>query len=188
MARAIHSLSRRSRGRSSPSTARLPCRTTCWKAAVWSRARCVYRHARPVSVCCDGHTVARCFSMKLAICRFLLQPSCCVRCKTDPPVGSDHEVSFDVRVWPPPSQLAAGGAQRRVPGRPVFRLNVISISVPPLRERGDDILCSRIVSCRSLQGVTANRSTALPQASPASSCATTGRATSASCATPSRER
>jgi len=57
------------------------------------------------------------------------------------PVGSDHEVSFDVRV------VAATHRNLQQAVRTgdfradlFFRLNVISIQVPPLRERGDDIL------------------------------------------------
>jgi two-component system response regulator AtoC len=57
------------------------------------------------------------------------------------PLGSDHEVPFDLRV------VAAThrNLQRAVRDGDFradlfFRLNVISIDVPPLRDRGDDIL------------------------------------------------
>ncbi len=57
------------------------------------------------------------------------------------PVGSDHEVAFDIRVVAATHrdlQLAVREGEFRADL--FFRLNVISIEVPPLRERGDDIL------------------------------------------------
>jgi DNA-binding NtrC family response regulator len=57
------------------------------------------------------------------------------------PLGSDHEVSFDVRVVAAThrnlQQAVRDGDFR---ADLFFRLNVISIDVPPLRDRGDDIL------------------------------------------------
>ena len=57
------------------------------------------------------------------------------------PLGSDHEVSFDIRVVAAThrnlQQAVRDGDFR---ADLFFRLNVISIDVPPLRDRGDDIL------------------------------------------------
>ena len=65
-----------------------------------------------------------------------------------------------------------------------FRLNVIPIFVPPLRERGDDILLLAEHFMAEFAREYGRRSEAVSTPAPRPGCAATaGRATSASCAT-----
>jgi two-component system response regulator HydG len=57
------------------------------------------------------------------------------------PVGSDKEIAVDVRlITATNTDLARAVAQRRFRPDLFYRLNVIEIAIPPLRERGRDAL------------------------------------------------
>jgi DNA-binding NtrC family response regulator len=57
------------------------------------------------------------------------------------PVGSDREVEVDVRlITATNADLAAAVEEHRFRTDLYYRLNVIEIPVPPLRDRGDDVL------------------------------------------------
>jgi DNA-binding NtrC family response regulator len=59
--------------------------------------------------------------------------------RTARPLGGSAEIPFDVRLVAATNEdLAAAVAERRFRGDLFFRLNVIPIEVPPLRDRGDD--------------------------------------------------
>ncbi len=61
--------------------------------------------------------------------------------KTVRPVGADREVPFDARVVAATNaNIEAAVQTKRFREDLYFRLSVITIEVPPLRERGDDVL------------------------------------------------
>jgi DNA-binding NtrC family response regulator len=57
------------------------------------------------------------------------------------PVGSDKEVPFDARILSATNQaLDAAVAEKRFRQDLFYRLNVVRVELPPLRERGTDVL------------------------------------------------
>ncbi len=61
--------------------------------------------------------------------------------RTIRPVGSDREIEVDVRlITATNADLAAAVEEHRFRADLYYRLNVIEIPVPPLRDRGDDVL------------------------------------------------
>jgi two-component system response regulator HydG len=57
------------------------------------------------------------------------------------PVGADREIPFDVRIVAATNRdLDTAVAEQRFREDLYFRINVIQISVPPLRARGNDVL------------------------------------------------
>jgi transcriptional regulator with PAS, ATPase and Fis domain len=61
--------------------------------------------------------------------------------KTIRPIGSDREVEVDVRVVAATNvDLTTAVAEGRFRADLLYRLAVIEVAVPPLRERGDDVL------------------------------------------------
>ncbi len=57
------------------------------------------------------------------------------------PVGSEKEISFDVRLVVATNQdLAASVKEERFRSDLFFRINVMNVNLPPLRDRGNDIL------------------------------------------------
>jgi two-component system response regulator HydG len=57
------------------------------------------------------------------------------------PVGGDREIAFDVRIIAATNRdLETAVAEQRFREDLYFRINVIQVSVPPLRARGNDIL------------------------------------------------
>jgi len=57
------------------------------------------------------------------------------------PVGSDHEIPFDTRIVAATHRdLERDVADRRFREDLYYRVNVVKITVPPLRERGNDVL------------------------------------------------
>jgi two-component system response regulator HydG len=57
------------------------------------------------------------------------------------PVGGQDEIPFDARLVAATNEdLASAVASRRFRGDLYYRINVIPIEVPPLRERGDDVV------------------------------------------------
>jgi DNA-binding NtrC family response regulator len=79
------------------------------------------------------------------------------------PVGSDREIEVDVRlITATNADLAAAVEEHRFRADLYYRLNVIEIPVPPLRDRGDDVLLlaqqfverSALAMGRSVSGLT----------------------------------
>jgi two-component system response regulator HydG len=57
------------------------------------------------------------------------------------PVGADHEIPFDTRIVAATHRdLESDIAERRFREDLYYRVNVVKISVPPLRDRGNDVL------------------------------------------------
>ena len=57
------------------------------------------------------------------------------------PVGGSHEVAFDVRIVAATNRdLDTAVAEQRFREDLFFRINVIQVTVPPLRARGSDVL------------------------------------------------
>jgi two-component system response regulator HydG len=143
VARAIHSLSKRSRG---PFVA-INCAAMpdhLLESELFGHERGAFTGARAARVGllrrAHGGTL---FLDEIGDMSLALQPKLlrALQEKLVRPVGSDHEVSFDVRVVAA-THRNLQQAVRKGDFRAdlFFRLNVISISVPPLRERRDDIL------------------------------------------------
>jgi len=143
VARAIHSLSKRGRG---PFVA-INCAAMpdhLLESELFGHERGAFTGARAARVGllrrAHGGTL---FLDEIGDMSLALQPKLlrALQEKLVRPVGSDHEVSFDVRVVAATHQNLQQ-AVRRGDFRAdlYFRLNVISIHVPPLRERRDDIL------------------------------------------------
>ena len=143
VARAIHSLSRRSRG---PFVA-INCAAMpdhLLESELFGHERGAFTGARAARVGllrrAHGGTL---FLDEIGDMSLSLQPKLlrALQEKLIRPVGSDHEVSFDVRVLAATHRnLQQAVRKGEFRADLFFRLNVISISVPPLRERGDDIL------------------------------------------------
>ncbi len=143
VARAIHSLSKRSRG---PFVA-INCAAMpdhLLESELFGHERGAFTGARAARVGllrrAHGGTL---FLDEIGDMSLALQPKLlrALQEKLVRPVGSDHEVNFDVRVVAAThrnlQQTVRSGDFR---ADLFFRLNVISIHVPPLRERRDDIL------------------------------------------------
>jgi two-component system response regulator HydG len=61
--------------------------------------------------------------------------------RTVRPIGGQAELPFDARLIAATNEdLASAVASRRFRGDLYYRINVITIEVPPLRERGDDVI------------------------------------------------
>ena len=143
VARAIHSLSRRSRG---PFVA-INCAAMpdhLLESELFGHERGAFTGARAARVGllrrAHGGTL---FLDEIGDMSLSLQPKLlrALQEKLIRPVGSDHEVSFDVRVLAATHRNLQHAVRKgEFRADLFFRLNVISISVPPLRERGDDIL------------------------------------------------
>lgn len=143
VARAIHSLSKRSRGPFiAINCAAMPDHLL--ESELFGHERGAFTGARSARVGllrrAHGGTL---FLDEIGDMSLALQPKLlrALQEKQIRPVGSDHEVSFDVRVLAA-THRDVQQAVRKGDFRAdlFFRLNVISIHVPPLRERGDDIV------------------------------------------------
>ena len=55
-------------------------------------------------------------------------------------VGGSSRISLNVRVIAATNKKSGGGSKgKKIQGRPFYRLNVVTVKIPPLRERVDDI-------------------------------------------------
>jgi DNA-binding NtrC family response regulator len=105
------------------------------------------------------------------------------------PLGSERTQRVEVRVIAATNRdLKQMVADAKFQEDLYYRLNVIPIEIPSLRERRDDIPCWSTISSRSTVSAPANESTASTRASSPPCSATTGRATCASSKTPSSVR
>ena len=84
--------------------------------------------------------------------------------RTVRPVGSDEEVPFEARVLTATNRdLEAEVAERRFREDLFYRINVVAIAVPPLRERGTDIL---LLAQHVLEQIGARTSRPVPRLAP----------------------
>ena len=192
LARLLHAREpARASGPSWSSTARRS-RRSCWRAScsvtrgARSPARCAIRPGRVEAA--DGGTL---FldeigeispGLQAKLLRFLQE-------KQFERVGENRTRSADVRVVAATNRdLDAEVQAGRFREDLLYRLNVVEIAVPPLRERPEDILplARRFLAFFARRPGDRRRS-CRPRRS-ACSPATRGRATSASCATPSSAR
>ncbi len=102
------------------------------------------------------------------------------------PVGSEKEVAFDARVLAATNRdLETAVEEGRFRKDLYFRIDVIQISLPPLRAAGPTPCCWPSISSRSARRGQRNRSRGFPKAWARSYWPMPGRATSASCGTSS---
>ena len=153
LARAIHQAQRAPLMRpSSPSTVQ-PYRSSCWSRSCSATSKGPSQvPSRPTRGCSSPQTAVRSFWMKSVTCRLALQAKLLrvLEDKEVRPLGSSQSMRWTCGSCPQHTrmleQAIAEGTFRE---DLYYRLNVVNLVIPPLRERREDIPCSHTISSRS---------------------------------------